>query len=244
VLLLSGDVHLNPGPVCQLHEVCKVIQRSWIVHCMVRFSLLVFLNVINGRMYFSCELLWPCCVMVFPVWFSTKIIPVTVNYSSAILPQFVERCSETYYELSESDSEGEQGRTGETRQTVYTGQFPINLRRSSTKLDDSIIGRLHLLGIIRRPRCRGNRAGRCIQERRSRSRFLQLTDIAVNSVASPIPVIMGRRSAKPIQNKLPSSECERVLETVHSDCSAYPDSNESNTPLHCFVINARSLKKD
>jgi hypothetical protein len=63
----------------------------------------------------------------FPEWLS----PVAVNYSSAILPQCVERCSVTYYELSESDSEGEQGRTGDTRRTVYTKQFLIHLRRSS-----------------------------------------------------------------------------------------------------------------
>jgi hypothetical protein len=88
--------------------------------------------------------------MVFPVWLS----PVA-NYSFAIRPQFVERCSVTYYELNESDSEGEEGRTGDTRRTVYTKQFLIHLRHSYTKLDDSVISRRRLLEIIHRRR--GNR---------------------------------------------------------------------------------------
>jgi hypothetical protein len=149
----------------------------------------------------------------------------------------------TYYEFSDSDSDGERGRTGDTRRTVYTEQFLINLRRSSTKLDDSVISRLRVLGIIRHHRCRVNREGRCIQERRLRSRFLQLTDNSLNSVASSKRVKMGRRSAKPIRNKLPWSECERVLETVNTHCSSHSNSNESNTQRRCFVINARSLKK-
>ena len=132
LLLLSGDIHLNPGPVCQSNEVCKVIQRSWIVQRMVRFSPLVFPNVITGHMYYSCELPRPCSVMVFPVWFST-VMPVMMNYSYDILPQVVERCSVTYYEFSESESEGERGRKGHTRRRVYTEQFLINLQRSSTK---------------------------------------------------------------------------------------------------------------
>jgi hypothetical protein len=44
LLLLSGDVHSNPGPVCQSNEVCKVIQPSWIVHPSVRFSPLSFFS--------------------------------------------------------------------------------------------------------------------------------------------------------------------------------------------------------
>jgi hypothetical protein len=70
LLLLSGDVHLNHGPVCQLNKVCEVIKPCWIVHLMVRFSPLVFPNVITGHMHFSSELLRPCCVMVFPIWLS------------------------------------------------------------------------------------------------------------------------------------------------------------------------------
>jgi hypothetical protein len=62
----------------------------------------------------------------------------------------------TYYELSKSDSEGEQGRSGDTRRTVCTKQFLIHLRRSSTKLDDSVISRLRLLVIMRRHRRREN----------------------------------------------------------------------------------------
>jgi hypothetical protein len=88
--------------------------------------------------------------MAFPVWLS----PVAVNYSSAKLPPFFERRSVTYYELSESGSEGEQGHIGDTRRTVYTKQFLINLRRSSTKLDDSVISKLRLMGILYR--LRGN----------------------------------------------------------------------------------------
>jgi hypothetical protein len=84
LLLLSGEVHLNPGSVSQSNEVCKVTQSSWIVHPMVRFSPLVFPNVITGHMYFSCEQLHHG----FPIWLSS----VAVNYSSAILPHFVERC--------------------------------------------------------------------------------------------------------------------------------------------------------
>jgi hypothetical protein len=88
--------------------------------------------------------------MVYPVWFWTVTMPVMVNYISAIFPQFVERCSATYYEFSESDSEGERGRTDDTRRAVYTEQFLIHLRRSSTKLDDSVVSGLRLLDIIRR----------------------------------------------------------------------------------------------
>jgi hypothetical protein len=73
LLSLSGDVHFNPGPVCQPNEVGNVVpnifQLSGFAKRMVRFSLLVSLEVMTGHVYFSCELPWPCCMMVFPYGF-------------------------------------------------------------------------------------------------------------------------------------------------------------------------------